>query len=74
MQLQANKLKKKREGAESYVGQQLCETSRDGDTTKVNRMPSTQCAQSFINYQDTDGVTLLHHTSVTGHSGHGEDP
>jgi hypothetical protein len=39
------------------TGQQLCETAGDGDAAKVHTLLSTQCAQSFINYQDANGCT-----------------
>jgi hypothetical protein len=41
------------------TGKQLWDAALDGDTAKVGTLLSTQGAQSFINYQDKHGTTLL---------------
>jgi ankyrin repeat protein len=50
------------------TGQHLCEAACDGDTAKVSTLLSTQCVQSFINYQDADGSTPLLHAAGSGHA------
>jgi ankyrin repeat protein len=52
----------------AITGQQLCEAARDGDAAKVSTLMSTQGAQSFINYQDADGVAPLYATAYLGHA------
>ena len=42
-------------------------TAHDGDTAKVSTLLSTQGAQSFINYQGTNGTTPIHCVSQKGH-------
>jgi ankyrin repeat protein len=49
------------------TGQQLWNAARDGDTAKVHTLLSTQGAQSFINYQVTNGYTPLHEAAFNGH-------
>ena len=50
------------------TGKQLWEAARDGDTLKVSTLLSTQGAQSFINYQDANGVTPLFLAAENGHT------
>jgi len=49
------------------TGQHLCETALNGDAAKVSTLLSTQCAQSFINYQDADGSMPIHFAAASGH-------
>ena len=48
-------------------GEQLCRVAIQGDTVTVRRLLSTPDAQSFINYQDTQGLTPLHYSADFGH-------
>ena len=48
------------------TGHQLCEAACDGDTAKLNTLMCAQGAQSFINYQDTEGFTVLHESAQKG--------
>ena len=48
------------------TGTQLWDAARDGDAAKVSTLLSTQGAQSFINYQDEDGVTPLFYSTYNG--------
>ena len=49
------------------TGNQLCETTRDEDTSKVSTLLSTQGTQSFINFQDAHACTPLHVACIGGH-------
>jgi 1,6-anhydro-N-acetylmuramate kinase len=49
------------------AGEQLRQAVRRGDAAKVSTLLSTQGAQSFINYQDEHGRTLLHDATIRGH-------
>ena len=51
----------------AMTGLQLCEAACAGDAAKVSTLLSTQGAQSFINYQDEHGRTLLHDATIRGH-------
>jgi len=50
------------------TGQQFCEAALNGDTAKVSTLLSTQCAQSFINYQDADGSMPIHFADISGYA------
>jgi hypothetical protein len=41
------------------TGKQLCEAVRNDNAAKVSMLLCTHIAQSFINYQDAHGATLL---------------
>jgi ankyrin repeat protein len=47
------------------TGRQLWKAAHDGDGSKGSL--STHGAQSFINYQDADGITPLHLAAQNGH-------
>ena len=51
----------------AMTGEQLRQAVRRGDAAKVSTLLSTQAAQSFINYQDEHGRTLLHDATIRGH-------
>ncbi len=48
--------------------QQLWESALIGDTSKVGTLMSTQDTQSFINYQNAQGITPLCIAALKGHA------
>ena len=49
-------------------GEELREGVLAGDEARVSTLLSTQGAQSFINYQDADGLTPLHLAAGKGNA------
>jgi ankyrin repeat protein len=46
------------------LGKDLIEASRAGDSVKVSTLLSSQGVEFFINYQNEDGFTTLHSTTI----------